>query len=108
MWIKRLALAGFSFSAMGLGVPAESFLSTTSPVLDGPALLAADDLPTQSLAPAAPGAAPQTKAPHEDLILLTVDKSRLSADLSTLPEAGKATELLKTFRIAIGKEDGDK
>jgi len=115
MWIKRLALAGISFLAMGLGVPAESFLSTTSPLLDGPALLAADDPPTQSLAPtapgpapAAPGAAPQDKAPHEDLILLTVDKSRLSADLSTLPEAGKASELLKTFRIAIGKEDGDK
>ncbi len=103
MWIKRLALAGISFSAMGLGVPAESILSNSNPSVDrsvapAPLVEAAKDAP----------ATPPSKVLHEDVILLTVDKSRLSADLRTLPEAGKKSEVLKTFRIAIGKEDGDK
>jgi murein L,D-transpeptidase YafK len=43
-----------------------------------------------------------------EILLLTVDKSKLQAELRTLPYDIKKTEILHTFRIAIGKEQGDK
>ena len=123
--IKRLAMAAMSMTLMGLGVPAESILtnsgmsgqaSAPAPVVVAvpvPDVANIKSVPvvSESAPMAAPMAAPMVtpaKPVHEDLILLTVDKSRLSADLRTLPEAGKSSELLKSFRIAIGKEDGDK
>ncbi len=107
MWIHRLAVVAVSFLGMGLGVPAESVMENLSPsgksgnpevvagkIASGPKDSGLGD--------------PADRAPREDMIQLTVDKSRLTAELRTLPETGKASELIKTFRIAIGKEDGDK
>jgi murein L,D-transpeptidase YafK len=44
----------------------------------------------------------------QEMIFLTVDKSRNQADLKTLPENGLPSETLKTFKIATGKVEGDK
>jgi murein L,D-transpeptidase YafK len=43
-----------------------------------------------------------------ELVFLLVDKTRLKADLLTWPEDGQKSEKLVSFRIAIGKENGDK
>lgn len=44
----------------------------------------------------------------KELVFLLVDKTKLQADLLTWPEDGKNSERLVSFRIAIGKEEGDK
>lgn len=46
--------------------------------------------------------------PGHEMIFLTVDKSRSQADLRTLPENGLESAVIKTFKIATGKVDGDK
>ena len=43
-----------------------------------------------------------------DFLMLMVDKARLTADLRTWPETGGVSILLRSFRIAIGKQEGDK
>lgn len=43
-----------------------------------------------------------------DVILLEVDKTNLRADLRTWPENFEKSNLLMSFRIAIGKQEGDK
>lgn len=43
-----------------------------------------------------------------ELVFLLVDKKSLKADLLTWPELGGESEKLVSFRIAIGKENGDK
>ncbi len=45
---------------------------------------------------------------NNELVFLLVDKTRLKADLLTWPEDRKDSEKLVSFRIAIGKETGDK
>ena len=45
---------------------------------------------------------------NSELVFLLVDKTRLKADLLTWPEDGLKSEKLVSFRIAIGKENGDK
>ncbi len=44
----------------------------------------------------------------QEIIVLTVDKSRNQAVLATLPEDIKASRVLRTFQIATGKVEGDK
>lgn len=101
MIIKRLALAIFFLASMGLGVPADSIVAGAAKHGTVDSLKLAESTPVGE---AGAGAV----EPREDLILLTVDKSKLAAELKTLPDVGKSPELIKTFRIAIGKEDGDK
>lgn len=43
-----------------------------------------------------------------DTILLNVDKSQLKAELRTWPEKSDQSSVLTTFKIAVGKADGDK
>lgn len=43
-----------------------------------------------------------------DMLFLLVDKTELRADLKTWPSDSKKSEVLISFRIAIGKEQGDK
>jgi len=43
-----------------------------------------------------------------DMLFLLVDKTELRADLMTWPSEMRQSEVLMSFRIAIGKEDGDK
>jgi len=43
-----------------------------------------------------------------DTILLNVDKSKLKAELRTWPEKSDQSSVLTTFKIAVGKADGDK
>lgn len=43
-----------------------------------------------------------------DVIMLAVDKETLRAELRTWPERHQDSSVLKTFRIAIGKQSGDK
>lgn len=43
-----------------------------------------------------------------DMVILTVDKAKLRADLKTWPENPSSAETLMSFKIAIGKEEGDK
>lgn len=45
---------------------------------------------------------------NRDVIVLAVDKTHLQAELKTLPEDMEKSNTLMTFRIAIGKEEGDK
>jgi len=47
-------------------------------------------------------------ANHTDMIILTVDKTSLQAELKTWPEAETQSALLKRFRIGIGRMKGDK
>lgn len=48
------------------------------------------------------------KNPDRELVWLSVDKDKLRASLYTLPHFPGDPVLLQTFRIAIGKEKGDK
>lgn len=43
-----------------------------------------------------------------DMVLLEVDKATLTATLKTWPENPKDSKVLKSFKIAIGKSQGDK
>ena len=45
---------------------------------------------------------------REDMVFLAVDKSNLRADLRTWPEDASKSEILMSFRIAVGKAEGDK
>ncbi len=45
---------------------------------------------------------------NSELVFLLVDKGRMKADLLTWPELGEKSEKLISFRIATGKEEGDK
>jgi murein L,D-transpeptidase YafK len=57
---------------------------------------------TQQLARAATGTG------YSDMMLLTVDKTTLRAELKTWPEDWHKSTALRAFKIAIGKADGDK
>ncbi len=48
------------------------------------------------------------KDKSSEMVFLLVDKKSLKADLLTWPELGEKAEKLVSFRIAIGKENGDK
>ena len=73
-------------------------------------------LMTEFLSPAQANAEPPASsiisspaaARHSDMIILTVDKKALQAELKTWPQNPAAASLLKRFRIAIGKAEGDK
>lgn len=52
--------------------------------------------------------APSNPTASLDTILLSVDKSLLKADLRTWPENSGLSSVLTTFKIAVGKADGDK
>jgi murein L,D-transpeptidase YafK len=43
-----------------------------------------------------------------EMIFLSVDKTKLKAELRTLPEKSEQSQVLRTFRIATGKVEGDK
>ncbi len=45
---------------------------------------------------------------QQEMVFLLVDKAKLKADLMTWPENDQVAERLMSFRIAIGKEEGDK
>ena len=45
---------------------------------------------------------------EEEVLLLLVDKSDLSATLQTWPQQNKSPKTLMKLKIAIGKEKGDK
>jgi murein L,D-transpeptidase YafK len=47
-------------------------------------------------------------AVQKEMIWLAVDKNNLKAELRTLPELQSQSKVLATFRIAVGKEKGDK
>jgi murein L,D-transpeptidase YafK len=44
----------------------------------------------------------------EEMIFLTIDKTHNQAHLRTLPEGNESAKLLRTFKIATGKVEGDK
>ncbi len=56
----------------------------------------------------APDVSAEKSQKSQEMILLTVDKSRSQADLRTLPEDLTLSKVLKTFKIATGKVEGDK
>src|SRR5690606_38220912 len=45
---------------------------------------------------------------YADMMVLTVDKTALKAELKTWPEEPLQASTLRSFKIAIGKVDGDK
>ncbi len=61
-----------------------------------------------SLASAAAGANGDDQERINEMIMLTVDKASLQADLQTLPEDVARSRVLGSFKIAFGKELGDK
>lgn len=72
-------------------------------------------LASMSMASGSEGLATPTKTQvttsteqEKDMLFLLVDKASLRADLRTWPNDPKRSELLASFRIAIGKEEGDK
>lgn len=44
----------------------------------------------------------------QEMIFLTIDKVHNQANLSTLPDGSESPKLLRTFKIATGKVEGDK
>jgi murein L,D-transpeptidase YafK len=48
------------------------------------------------------------KSAHSDMIVLMVDKGTLKAELKTWPEDPTKSSVLRSFRIAVGKAEGDK
>lgn len=48
------------------------------------------------------------KSAHSDMIVLMVDKGALKAELKTWPEDPTKSSVLRSFRIAVGKAEGDK
>jgi murein L,D-transpeptidase YafK len=65
-------------------------------------------LGTEALAESKNTGLSATAEQEKDMLFLLVDKSNLRADLKTWPENPERSELLASFRIAIGKEEGDK
>ena len=59
-------------------------------------------------APAQKLLASKKNTTRTDMILLEVDKAALSAVLKTWPENPEDSKVLKTFKIAVGKSEGDK
>ena len=57
---------------------------------------------------AAKPAVADSTSPERDVVLLTVDKKTMRAELKTLPQDAKLSRSIRTYRIAIGKQDGDK
>ncbi len=53
-------------------------------------------------------AAAVTAASYADFIMLTVDKTSLKAELKTWPEDPTKATSLRSFKIAVGKAEGDK
>jgi murein L,D-transpeptidase YafK len=51
---------------------------------------------------------PEVKNSTLEMIFLTIDKTHNLASLSTLPGETESPKLLRTFKIATGKVDGDK
>jgi murein L,D-transpeptidase YafK len=63
----------------------------------------------QGWADEASKAAESIQAQHQrEMVFLLVDKSKLTADLMTMTEDNQQSERLFSFKIAIGKEEGDK
>ncbi len=63
----------------------------------------------QGLADEANLASESIRAQHQrEMVFLLVDKAKLTADLMTMPEDNQQAERLFSFKIAIGKEEGDK
>jgi murein L,D-transpeptidase YafK len=58
--------------------------------------------------PEGPTVALATNSNYADFMMLMVDKSALAAELRTWPEKFAESKLLKSFKIAIGKAEGDK
>jgi murein L,D-transpeptidase YafK len=63
---------------------------------------------TLSLLPMGLAEANDVNGAQEEMVFLLVDKVKLRADLLTWPEDEQVSERLLSFRIAIGKEEGDK
>ena len=61
-----------------------------------------------TFAPLGAAALPGRASSHTDMIMLVVDKQNLRAELKTWPEKPSQAASLKQFRVAIGKEEGDK
>ncbi|MBP6217649.1 MAG: L,D-transpeptidase family protein [Oligoflexales bacterium] len=55
-----------------------------------------------------PDLASKSKEHRSEVVMLAVDKTTLQAELRGLSEGGKSFDVLGRFRIAIGKEKGDK
>ncbi len=100
--MDRSRLGGFLIAAVCYGfAPVAGADSHT-----GDALSAVTPMPpvnplTQNLSSSVQGA-------QLDTILLSVDKSMLKAELRTWPENSGLSSILTTFKIAVGKADGDK
>ena len=77
-------------------------------IISGPALADVAQLAAKDPKDAAIHASHAPDARHEAMMLLTVDKQSLSAELRTWPENPQLALQLRSFRIAIGKNEGDK
>ncbi len=85
-------------------------------LLAAPAAIAVDQVPilTASLAAslvaplAALSGAVENTALRSDMMLLVVDKAKLTANLETWPADPTQAKTLRAFKIAIGKAEGDK
>lgn len=76
---------------------------------------ATEDQPSENKAantnstPAVKSASDDSKTNHEQSVVwLTVDKKSLMAEIRTLPENSTLSTPIRSYRIAIGKQDGDK
>lgn len=95
---------GALFLVSGLGTSqVESEVGKTPPVAqnipDG-----TQNLTTQSVNQTSPG----TAGVAQDVMWLTVDKKSLVAEIRTLPENNGPSVPVRSYRVAIGKQDGDK
>lgn len=94
-------MSNFNFTWMGVG---RAMISTRHRVLLSAVAMSCLLEGRSGWAKTADSAAPG----HSDMFVLTVDKSSLNADLKTWPEDPAKSTKLRSFRIAVGKAEGDK
>jgi murein L,D-transpeptidase YafK len=75
-----------------------SFVTTATLSVQTQAVLAAGSLPSD----------PSEHKTVKEMIVLGVSKKDLRAELKTLPENGAIPQPIRSFKIAVGKVDGDK
>ncbi len=64
--------------------------------------------PAVSLPAMQPPVTTNAPASYSDFIMLTVDKAKLVAELKTWPDEPAKASTLRSFKIAVGKAEGDK
>ncbi|MEZ4742710.1 MAG: L,D-transpeptidase family protein [Bdellovibrionota bacterium] len=86
----------FKWKLLAVAALISSYCAST--FTQAPVLLAAPESPNEDY----------KREALSEMILLSVDKATMKAELKTWPEDASQSKVLKSFKIAMGKEKGDK